>query len=379
MNLHRRRFLMILAGLGGLGMATVARSTLISHTATKTTLQNKSVNHRQKQQINSFTNQKSLLQENLPEGDVRIVVISDLNSQYGSITYEPEVDKAIALIPNWQPNLVLCSGDMIAGQKSSLTESQIKAMWAAFDRHIAAPLRDSGIPFGFTIGNHDGSGAVVQGELIFQNERELASAYWHESQHSPGLSFVDRGNFPFYYTFSQDKIFYLVWDASTHIISSQQLAWVEQSLASDRARQASMRIVIGHLPLYAVAVGRDKPGEYLDNAEKLRSLLERYQVHTYISGHHHAYYPGKKGRLELLYTGALGSGPRQLLNSNLPPRKTLTIVDIFLASATTVYTTYDMQTLEVISDRSLPEIIFAPNGKVFRRDLQWQALKSSGK
>jgi len=378
MNLHRRRFLLLLASLSGLGIATAIRSSLTSHTATKITPQNKGVNLRQKQQIaNNSSSSKSLQQQNSSRGDVRIVVISDLNSQYGSTNYEPEVDKAIALIPNWQPNLVLCGGDMIAGQKRSLSESQIEAMWAAFDRHIAAPLRDSGIPFGFTIGNHDGSGALVRGELIFQNERELASAYWNESQHAPGLSFVDRGNFPFYYTFSQDKIFYLVWDASTHIIAPQQLAWVEQSLASERAQQASMRIVIGHLPLYAVAVGRDKPGEYLDNAEKLRSLLERYQVHTYISGHHHAYYPGKKGHLELLHTGALGSSPRQLLNSDLPPRKTLTIVDIFLASATTVYTTYNMQTLELISDRSLPEIIFAPNGKVFRRDLQWQTLMPS--
>jgi hypothetical protein len=371
MNLHRRRFLLLLASLGGLGIATAIRPSLTSHTATKTTPQNKGVNLPQQQQIaNNSSSQKSLERENPPRGDVRIVVISDLNSQYGSITYEPEVDRAIALIPNWQPNLVLCGGDMIAGQKRSLSESQIKAMWAAFDRHIATPLRNSGIPFGFTIGNHDGSGALVQDKLIFHNERELAAAYWNQSQHDPGLSFVDRDNFPFYYTFSQDEIFYLVWDASTQIISPQQLAWVKQSLASERARRASMRIVIGHLPLYAVAVGRDKPGEYLDNAEKLRSLLERYQVHTYISGHHHAYYPGKKGRLELLHTGALGSGPRQLLNSDLPPRKTLTIVDIFLASATTVYTSYDMETLEIISDRSLPEIIFAPNGKVFRRDLQ---------
>jgi len=48
-------------------------------------------------------------------------------------------------------------------------------------------------------------------------------------------------------------------------------------------------------------------------------LLERYHVH--ISGHHHAYFPGHRGQLELLHTGALGSGPRPLLNSNLAPQK----------------------------------------------------------
>ncbi|MGL5077334.1 MAG: metallophosphoesterase, partial [Waterburya sp.] len=46
-----------------------------------------------------------------PRKDFRIVVISDLNSQYGSTTYDPEVEQAIALIPQWQPDLVLCGGD----------------------------------------------------------------------------------------------------------------------------------------------------------------------------------------------------------------------------------------------------------------------------
>ncbi|MCA1904588.1 MAG: metallophosphoesterase, partial [Cyanobacteria bacterium KgW148] len=40
-----------------------------------------------------------------PRGDVRIAVISDLNSQYGSTTYEPEVIKAVELIPQWEPDL----------------------------------------------------------------------------------------------------------------------------------------------------------------------------------------------------------------------------------------------------------------------------------
>jgi hypothetical protein len=68
------------------------------------------------------------------------VVISDLNGAYGSTDYDPEVDQAIALMPFWNPDLVLCSGDMIAGQRTSLTRVQIQAMWAAFDRHVAAPL-----------------------------------------------------------------------------------------------------------------------------------------------------------------------------------------------------------------------------------------------
>lgn len=300
---------------------------------------------------------------------VRIAVISDLNSQYGSTEYDPEVDRGIARILADKPDLVLCGGDMVAGQKTTLTEGQIRAMWDAFDRHIAAPLRKAGIPFGFTIGNHDASGALSGGKFTFARERDLASAYWQAPEHDTGLNFIDKENFPFSYTFSRDGIFYLVWDASTHLISPEQLAWAEKSLQSEAAKNARMRVAIGHLPLYGIAVGRNRPGDYLADAEKLRAFLEGHRVHTYISGHAHAYYPGKRGQLELLHTGALGSGPRRLLDSEMSPRKTLTTIDIDLASETTIYTTYDMKTESAIDIQTLPRFIMAPNGKVFRRDL----------
>jgi 3',5'-cyclic AMP phosphodiesterase CpdA len=307
-------------------------------------------------------------------GDVRIVVISDLNSQYGSTTYEKEVDQAIAFIPDWQPDLVLCSGDMVAGQKTSLTPAQISAMWKGFDQHIAAPLRRAKIPLGFTIGNHDGSGAISQGKMRFQKDRDLASNYWNNPNHDPGLTFVDKANFPFYYSFSQNNIFYLVWDASTDRLSEEQLIWVEKSLASNPAQSAKMRIAIGHLPLYAVAIGRNTPGNTLSNPDKLRTLLEKYQVHTYISGHHHAYFPGKRGELELLHTGALGSGPRKLINSKQQPFKTLTVIDINLNAESTIYTTYNMKNLSVVDSQTLPRIVVGYNGWVLRRDVSWEDL-----
>jgi Icc-related predicted phosphoesterase len=307
-------------------------------------------------------------------GDVRIVVISDLNSQYGSTTYEKEVDQAIAFIPDWQPDLVLCGGDMVAGQKNSLSSEQISAMWKGFDQHIAAPLRRAKIPLGFTIGNHDGSGAIVQGKMRFQKDRDLASQYWNQPNHDSGLTFVDKAKFPFYYSFSQNNIFYLVWDASTDRLSEEQLIWVEKSLASNPAQSAKMRIAIGHLPLYAVAIGRNTAGNVLANPDKLRTLLEKYHVHTYISGHHHAYFPGKRGELELLYAGALGSGPRKLINSQQPPFKTLTVVDINLNAESTIYTTYNMNNLSVVDSQKLPRIVVGYNGWVLRRDVNWEDL-----
>lgn len=329
----------------------------------------------------AVTDANSQLIPNHPRGDVRLVVVSDLNGAYGSTDYDPEIDQAIKLIPLWQPDLVICGGDMIAGQKQSLSVEQIRAMWAAFDQHIAEPLRNAQIPFGFTIGNHDASGAIAaDGTFSFAKERNLATEYWRNPQHHPGVKFVDYYEFPFYYTFATKDIFFVVWDGSSHRIPPDKLAWVEQVLASPASKQAKMRIMLGHLPLYAVAEGRNQPGEVMANAEQLRAMLERYQVHTYISGHHHAYYPAHRGSLQLLHTGNLGAGSRVLIDSKLPPRKTLTVIDInFKTPELTTYTTYEMPTLKLIKDQQLPSILVGHNGFVLRRDIEWQDLTTDEK
>ena len=314
---------------------------------------------------------------NPPRGEVRLVVISDLNGAYGATDYEPEVDKAIALLPFWQPDMVLCSGDMIAGQKPSLTEEQLKAMWQAFDEHVAAPLRKASTPYGFTIGNHDASSAKdSSGEFLFQQERTIAANYWNNS--NLGLDFVDRYNFPFYYSFKYKDVFFVAWDGSSSKIPQDKLDWVEQALESSAARSAKIKILLGHLPLYGIAEGRNLPGEVMDNAEQLRNMLERHGVHTYISGHQHAYYPAHRGKLQLLHTGILGSGPRPFIDSQIPPRKTLTLIDInFSHPESTFYTTYDMKTLQLIKNVELPRFIAGHNGMVLRQDVEPEKLTTA--
>lgn len=368
MKLNRRQFLMLTGAIGGCTIAGVREP------------QSNQLNLSDRSELQGNPAPPGLFAP--PRGDLRIVVISDFNSAYGSTTYEPEVDRAIALIPDWQPDLVMGGGDMVAGQKLSLTPENIQAMWQAFDSRVASKLRQAGVPFGFTIGNHDGSGALdADGQFKFARDRTIAADYWQNPTHDPLLNFIDRRNFPFYYSFrlttrtsNPQEVFFLVWDASTAKIPADQLAWVEASLASAVAQSANLRIAIGHLPLYAVAVGRNKPGEILDNAEQLRLLLERYGVHTYISGHHHAYFPGHRGELQLLHAGAIGSGPRQLLNSDRPPQKTLTVMDLELSTPSTTYTTYDLQTLKVVDIRQLPRMIIGINGMELRRDISGNAM-----
>jgi len=374
MGFNRRQFLLLGGAVGGMGLSLAAQRLLaVNRAANVTSAPSQKLQNVTSPPIAQSSPTSGIF--NPPRGDARIVVISDLNSQYGSTDYEPEVDQAIALLSTWKPDLVLCGGDMVAGQSPSLSNSELQAMWAGFDRHVSAPMRQAKIPYGFTLGNHDASGAIASdGGFLFNKDRDAASVYWNAPSHNPGLQFVDRAGFPFYYTFQQNDIFFLVWDASTATIPAAQITWAEKSLASSAAQAAKLRIAIGHLPLYAITIGRDEPGEYLEKAEELRSLLERYKVHTYISGHDHAYYPGHKGNLELLHCGILGSGVRPLLNGNLRPQKTLTVVDVSLSQADTTYTTYDMATLELVNQQQLPKLIATPTAKVLRRDIEWASL-----
>lgn len=301
-------------------------------------------------------------------GDLRIAVISDLNSGLGADTYEWQVDSLLQRLPRiWQPDLVVCGGDMVAGQGVSNEETLIK-MWAGFNRSIAQPLRKAKVPFAFTIGNHDGARS-------YPNERKATSAYWAKQENDPGLKFVDRSHFPYYYSFVKDGVFFVSWDASSSEITEENLAWMAEQFEKPEAKKAKLRFVLGHMPLYSVAQERDSKGNVLNNPERLRQLLQQYQVHTYISGHHHAYYPGKRGRLELLNAGAAGSGARGWLTLDEPPMNTVTIIDIFLEQDSIAYTTYDIKhrdarDMALFDEQKLPQAIFGVNGFLIKRDVR---------
>lgn len=307
-------------------------------------------------------------------GDIRLAVISDLNSAYGSTDYRSEVTAGIGLLPDWQPDLVICGGDMVAGQSLSLSADEIEAMWAGFDKKILSPIREAGLPFALTVGNHDASSYQRNGEFVYVLDRQATEKYWNGHQQETDLAFVEAEGFPFYYSFKRNDVFYLIWDASSANVPPEQIAWADRALASPEAQSAKLRMAMGHLPLYAVSQRRDHPGEYLNGADELKALLEKHNVHTYISGHHHAYFPGKSGELNMLHLGALGSGPKSLLTTNAAPFQTLTILDIFLETADTVYTTYNMNSLDVVDPQTLPRLIVGPNGRELRRDVATSEL-----
>lgn len=304
-----------------------------------------------------------------PESPLRAVVISDLNGSYGSTDYPVEVSRAVDhIVQTWRPDVVLVAGDMVAGQAPQLPDSAVRAMWQAFDSVVAAPLRAARIPLVATLGNHDASAYPAHAR-----DRRIAAEYWRGSPASSPLSFVDREHYPLRYTVRQRDVFIVAWDATNQESSTdpELLQWLREALASPEAREARHRVVLGHLPLYAVAQGRNLPGEVLARGDMLRRLLETWGATLFVSGHHHAYYPGRRGALELLHAGALGNGPRQLIGTSMPPRKTVSVLDFFADSVG--ITTYELGTEasapQPIPVGTLPRAICGIGGWVVRRDL----------
>ncbi|RNI26197.1 phosphodiester glycosidase family protein [Rufibacter latericius] len=302
-------------------------------------------------------------------GDFRLAVISDLNSSFGAVTYEWQVDSIMQRIPRlWKPDMVVAGGDQIAGQSASLTPTQVEAMWNGFDAKIAKPLRDANIPYAFTMGNHDAAIEV---------DRVEAKKYWSRPENAPKWHPVDITHYPFYFSYkpsANSDIFFVSWEASSANISAEQLEWVRAQFSSKQAKAAKFRFLVGHLPLYGVAQEYNSAGNILSNAAALQAMMEELDVHTYISGHHHAYYPGKHGGVEFLNAGAAGSGPRKYLGYDAVAPNTVTLMDVFLEQDTIIYTTFDIKHTEadampVFNEKQLPEVIVGANGHLLRRDV----------
>ena len=313
----------------------------------------------------------------LPRGDQRIALISDLNSSYGSTSYVSQVHRGLKLLIKLQPDLVLCAGDMVAGQKLGLTSNQLDAMWSAFDEQILQPLRTADEPFAPTMGNHDASNSRGNSGYVFELDRMHAQKFWRARQGSLGLKFVDSNQFPFRYSIRHGEIFVLVFDASSAHVSADDWNWAENQLDGSEARQAKLRLMMGHLPPYAIAKGRDRAGEVLHEAKRLQQLLFRKNVHLYISGHHHAWYPSSVGSTNLLSLGAMGSGPRQRLNDRIPPQQSITLLDLLNQQGELVETTIELDGLQVLPSQRLPHSLQPSIGP--RLDLRPTRIKLNNK
>lgn len=287
----------------------------------------------------------------------RIAVISDLNGSYGSTRYGDAVHAAIARITDMKPDLVISTGDMVAGQQTNphLPDDQVTAMWRAFDAAVTTPLAEAGIPFVVTPGNHDAS--AYGG---FEQEREIYSRVW--GSRAPDLDFVDRADFPFRYALSANGVLLVSLDVTTlGALSNSQFAWLDDLLTQEAPRHKAV-VLFSHLPLWPFAEKRQND---VIGDPKLQDLLVRHGVDLYLSGHHHAYYPGVADGILMVSQSCLGSGPRVLLGATHRSPKSFTFIDI--ADDGTIneqaFQAPDFMTPVNLID--LPESI----GRLVRRDL----------
>lgn len=295
---------------------------------------------------------------------LKILLISDLNASYGSLTYSDDVPAVLKEIDKIKPDIILCAGDMVAGQKTTLTEQNIKEMWQSFKTVVFNPIKGKNIPFGFTLGNHDGS-------PNFLKDRAIASQFWNNEKSATKLTFVDSEHYPFYFSYLKNNVFFISWDASGAKIKPELYAWMKEQTSLKVAKKARMRILLGHLPLYAIVAAKNKPGEVNANPDSALAFFKAHQIDMYISGHQHAYYPATKNGVLLLNSGCIGDGPRPILGHQELAQKAYTVIDIPVKKPLTfTQKTFKPLTNEEISIQSLPDSVIGFNGTIYRKDLK---------
>ena len=308
-----------------------------------------------------------------PNKPLRIGLISDLNSSYGSTSYGPTVERGVNLLLQQKPDLVICAGDMVAGQKTSLTDRQLAAMWEGFETFVRRPLETAGIPLLPAMGNHDASSQQSQGRWIYARERQQASRFWSKHQDAVPSGLTEADNFPFQYAWHGPGLFLVVMDASSATVSSAQRQWLTRTLNAPQRQQDDLCLVVGHLPLTAFSQGRARAGECIHDAASLAAELRQADVDLVISGHHHAWYPAEALGLRLLSLGAMGSGRRRLLGSSSASPASLTLLDWSAADQSISERTLNLNSFSEMQTDQLPTTIVAPGfAEARRRHTQWQ-------
>ncbi|MFU8805154.1 MAG: metallophosphoesterase family protein [Bradymonadaceae bacterium] len=285
-----------------------------------------------------------------------VAVIADMNESYGSTHHRQTVHDAMAwIVDQIAPDVVLSTGDMVAGQQAG---HDYRAMWQAFHAAVTTPITTAGIPLAVSPGNHDASGYAS-----FAAEREIFVDEW--KQQRPAVNFLDETNYPLHYAFEIGPALFISLDATrVGPLNGDQRQWVANIL--ETYQDYPIKFIYGHIPLFPVAQGRET--EILQDFE-LERILNDYGVQMMISGHHHAYYPGRRGSLQLMHTACLGAGPRRLITQSEVSERSVIVIhyDASGILSSEAYGGADFQ--RVIERSSLPESLNTGDLLIYRDDL----------
>jgi len=283
----------------------------------------------------------------------RVAVISDFNGSYGSTHYGSDVKKAISKLSELNPDIVLSTGDMVAGQKAGLN---YQAMWNSFHDVVTLPLRNQGLPFAVTVGNHDGSGYPK-----FKNERDLFIQEW--IKYKPNLSFSDDSHYPVYYSFElNDSLFLSIDSTLVGPLGLEQLNFLDKELKKHADKKYKM--VFTHVPMFQF--NQSSPNESFFD-QQLFELLKKHQVQFYLSGHHHAYYPGWYEGIYFISQSCLGAGAEKLIGATSTSPRAITMID-FYEDSFEIYALSGSDFSQKIDHQKLPQKIFAKGKELILKD-----------
>ncbi len=292
---------------------------------------------------------------------LRVAVISDLNGSYGSTRYEPAVPAAVRRLVELKPDLVISTGDMVAGQRlhPPLSAPAVAAMWTSFHAVVTEPLGKAHIPLAVTPGNHDASAYES-----FVLEREAYRRQWTDRK--PSVHFVDQAQYPFHYAFSIGDVLFVSLDVTrVGAVDEDQKRWLDQLLGREAGRFRH-RIVFSHLPIYPFTQGRETE---VSADHGLEEVLRSHGVELYLSGHHHAFYPGYKDGLRFVSQACLGAGPRALIGTDSRSARAVTFIEIPDDGPIAVRALAAPDFVREIERSTLPRSIVTRFGTLIRDDL----------
>lgn len=266
-----------------------------------------------------------------PKGILKIGVLGDLNGSLGDPNYASSVTSGMTHLLASGFDIIIGTGDFTSGEdyKKKFPPSRFREMWKSFDSKILTPIRDAGIPFAPSPGNHDAS---------IERERGYYKDFW--GSRTLGVTMVSKEAYPFYYSFTYKGVFFISLDnVRTYSLRDRtvngvtQREWVKNQLNSPEARKSVARIAYGHVPLYPVlskskhsSNGRGKYYAFLGNEQQgkrsnsLEQIFKDGDLTLAVFGHSHAYYPGVvhhnnealEDSLNILSMPCMGHGNRYL-------------------------------------------------------------------
>ena len=288
--------------------------------------------------------------------NLRVAVISDLNGSYGSTRYSPRVAAAVDRIIALAPDLVISTGDMVAGQRRPvLSEPEVRAMWEAFHAEVTEPLNRVGIPLVVTPGNHDAS--AYGG---FEAERAIFAEQWRAMK--PMLDYIDDGDYPFFYAFEMGGIRFASLDATT----LGPLRGDQMKRLSKAMKGSGPAVTFSHLPLWPFAQSRERE---IIGDPALEALYHELDVDLHLSGHHHAFYPGWKDGVAYVSQACLGGGTRVLIGDTVRSERSFTILEFGTEGLRSVQAYTGPGFRELLDQSSLPPQVISPKATLQRLDL----------